>query len=223
MRNLLLSILLSLVTTQYVFPQSSSVQSPYPHTKKESQSDNYFGTQVADPYRWLEDDNSEETKEWVKTQNVVTFDYLSKIPYREQIRKRITELYNYPRSSAPYRQGDYYFFTKNDGLQPQSIYYTQKGLSATPLIFIDPNKMNEAGTTAINLVGFSNDRRHVAYSMANAGSDWQTIYVKEIAGNKLLTDELKWTKFSGAGWYKDGFFYSRYNEPKKRRGAVACE
>ncbi|MBA2423553.1 MAG: S9 family peptidase, partial [Chitinophagales bacterium] len=215
MRNLLLSILLSLVTTQYVFPQSSSVQSPYPHTKKESQSDNYFGTQVADPYRWLEDDNSEETKEWVKTQNVVTFDYLSKIPYREQIRKRITELYNYPRSSAPYRQGDYYFFTKNDGLQPQSIYYTQKGLSATPVIFIDPNKMNEAGTTAINLVGFSNDRRHVAYSMANAGSDWQTIYVKEIAGNKLLTDELKWTKFSGAGWYKDGFFYSRYDEPKK--------
>nr|MBA2406850.1 S9 family peptidase [Chitinophagales bacterium] len=215
MKNLLLSVLISVLSTFLVFAQSSSVQSQYPQTKKGSEADNYFGTQVADPYRWLEDDNSEETKEWVKSQNAVTFDYLSKIPYREQIRKRITELYNYPRSSAPYRQGDHYFFTKNDGLQPQSIYYYQKGLSGNPDVFIDPNKLNEAGTTAVNFVGFSNDRRHVAYSMADAGSDWQTIYIREIASNKLLNDELKWTKFSGAGWYKDGFFYSRYDEPKK--------
>src|SRR5215510_7946034 len=129
-------------------PAASSLK--YPDTKKSDQVDNYFGTKVSDPYRWLEDDNSEETKSWVQEENKVTLNYLSKIPYRTQIKKRITELYNYPRTSAPYRQGDYYFYTKNDGLQPQSVYYFQKGLAAVPQVFIDPNKMNAAGTTAVN-------------------------------------------------------------------------
>jgi prolyl oligopeptidase len=207
---------LLVVSSQYLLvaqPASNSVK--YPETKKVSQSDNYFGTTVADPYRWLEDDNSEETKAWVREENKVTFDYLAKIPYREQLRKRITELSNYPRTSAPYRQGDYYFFTKNDGLQPQSVYYFQKGINGTPEVFIDPNKMNAAGTTAVSLAGFSNDRKYVAYTVNESGSDWQTVYVKDVAGNKVLTDKLDWVKFSGAAWVNDGFFYSRYEEPVK--------
>ncbi|MFI5135433.1 MAG: prolyl oligopeptidase family protein, partial [Chitinophagales bacterium] len=181
----------------------------------------YFGMKVPDPYRWLEDDNSDETKAWVQVENKVTNDYLSKIPYREDIRKRITDLYNYPRSSAPYRQGSYYFFTKNDGLQPQSVYYYQQGISGAPQVFIDPNAMNSSGTTAVNFIGFSNDRKYVAYSVAESGSDWQTIYVKDIASNKTLPDKLEWTKFSGAAWFRDGFFYSGYDVPEKGQELTA--
>lgn len=195
--------------------QSSTEKIQYPQTRKGDVVDNYFETKVADPYRWLEDDNSDETKAWVQSENKVTFDYLSKIPYREAIKKRITDLYNYARTSAPYRQGSYYFFTKNDGLQPQSVNYYQLGLSGTPQVFIDPNAMNSAGTTAVNLIGFSNDKKYVAYTVAESGSDWQTIYVKDIAANKQLADKLEWTKFSGAAWYKDGFFYSGYDVPEK--------
>src|SRR6185436_6364727 len=128
---------------------------------------------------------------------------------------RITELYNYPRMSTPYRQGNYYFYTKNDGLQPQSVLYYQQGIDANPQVFIDPNAMNAKGTTAVSLIGFSNDRKYVAYSVAESGSDWQTIYVKDIAANKQLSDKLSWTKFSGAAWYQDGFFYSGYDTPEK--------
>src|SRR5262249_26148194 len=142
-------------------------------------------------------------------------DYLSKIPYRDQIKKRIADLYNFPRETAPYRQGDYYFFTKNDGLQPQSVTYFQKGLSGSPQIFLVPNEMNAAGTTAVNFIGFSNDRKYVAYTVAESGSDWQTIYVKDVAANKQLPDKLEWTKFSGAAWVKDGFYYSGYDIPEK--------
>ncbi|MBK6483616.1 MAG: S9 family peptidase [Chitinophagaceae bacterium] len=190
-------------------------QLKYPDTRKTDQSDNYFGTNVSDPYRWLEDDNAPATTEWVKEQNKVTFDYLAKIPYREQIRARITEIYNYPRTSAPYRAGEYYFYSKNDGLQPQSVYFYQKGLTGEPVTFLDPNALNAAGTTSVNFSGFSNDRKYLAYSVSEAGSDWQTIYVMEVATKKKLADKLEWTKFSGAAWYKDGFFYSRYDAPEK--------
>ncbi|MCS6916079.1 MAG: prolyl oligopeptidase family serine peptidase [Chitinophagales bacterium] len=187
----------------------------YPQTRKTDVTDVYFGTPVADPYRWLEDDHAEETKAWVQEQNKVTFGYLEQIPYRDKIRQRITELYNYPRMSVPFRAGSYYFFSRNDGLQPQSVYYIQKGLSGTPEVFIDPNKMNEKGTSAVSLSGFSKDRRFVCYNVSESGSDWQTMYVKEVATGKVLQDELKWIKFSGASWYRDGFFYSGYQQPEK--------
>ena len=190
-------------------------QLKYPDTRKTDQTDNYFGTNVSDPYRWLEDDNAPATTEWVKEQNKITFDYLAKIPYREQIRARITEIYNYPRTTAPYRAGEYYFYSKNDGLQPQSVYFFQKGLTGEPVTFLDPNALNAAGTTSVNFSGFSNDRKYLAYSVSEAGSDWQTIYVMEVATKKKLADKLEWTKFSGAAWYKDGFFYSRYDAPEK--------
>lgn len=194
---------------------TATAQLKYPETKKGDVVDNYFGTLVPDPYRWLEDDNAADTKAWVTEENKVTFDYLSKIPYRELIRNRITEVYNYPRTSIPYRQGAFYFYSKNDGLQPQSVYMYQRGIEGDPMTFIDPNAMNAAGTSSINFIGFSNDRKYLAYTVAEAGSDWQVIYVMEIATRKKLEDKLEWTKFSGAAWYKDGFFYSRYDAPEK--------
>jgi len=207
---LIVSFLLSL----FNFHQSSA-QLTYPNTKKCDTVTNYFGTKIADPYRWLEDDNSAETKEWVTEENKVTNDYLSKIPYRNKIRDRITQLYNFPRISAPYREGEYYFYTKNSGLQNQSVNYYQKGLTGAPEVFLDPNTLSDAGTAAVSFEGFSQDRKYLAYSVANAGSDWQTIYVMDVASKKKLTDELDWVKFSGAAWVKDGFYYSRYDTPEK--------
>lgn len=185
----------------------------YPQTKKVDQVDDYFGTKVADPYRWLEDDNSEETKKWVEEQNKVTFAFLEKIPYREKIRQRLKDIYNYPRMSQPIRAGEYYFFYKNDGLQNQSVIYIQKGLDGQPEVFIDPNQLSPDGTIRINLAGFSPDFRYVAISRSEAGSDWSEIRVMEIATRQELPDRIQWVKFSGASWYKDGFFYSGYDKP----------
>lgn len=185
----------------------------YPQTKKVDQVDDYFGTKVADPYRWLEDDNSEETKQWVEEQNKVTFAFLEKIPFREKIKQRLMDIYNYPRMGQPFRAGEYYFFYKNDGLQNQSVIYIQKGLDGQPEVFIDPNQLSPDGTIRIGLLSFSNDYRYVAISRSEAGSDWSEIRVMEIASKKELPDRIQWVKFSGAAWYKDGFFYSGYDKP----------
>lgn len=187
----------------------------YPETKKDSTTDNYFGTTIADPYRWLENDTSAETKKWVEAQNKVTQNYLSQIPYREDFKNRLTEIWNYPKESAPFKVGEYYFFTKNDGLQNQSIWFLKKGLDGKEEVFLDPNQLSKDGTASISLLGFSNNKKFVAYSIAQSGSDWSNIYVMEIATKKKLADELKWTKFSGAAWKGDGFYYSRYDEPAK--------
>lgn len=186
----------------------------YPTTKKVNQKDDYHGTEIADDYRWLEDDNAEDTKAWVKEENAVTQDYLSKIPFRKKLRERYEELFNYPKLSSPFKVGEYYFFYKNDGLQNQSVIYYQKGLDAEPEVFIDPNTFSKDGTTAISLVGFSNDDKYVTYSRQDAGSDWQKFYVMEVATKKQLKDELEWVKFSGASWKGDGFYYNRYPAPK---------
>jgi prolyl oligopeptidase len=185
----------------------------YPLTKKVDQVDDYFGTKVPDPYRWLEDDNSEETRKWVEEQNRVTFAYLEKIPYREKIRQRLKDIYNYPRMGQPVRAGEYYFFYKNDGLQNQSVIYIQKGLEGQPEVFIDPNQLSPDGTVRIGLAGFSPDFRYVAINRSEAGSDWSEIRVMEIATKKELPDRIQWVKFSGAAWYRDGFFYSGYDKP----------
>ncbi len=195
--------------------QNPVMKLTYPETKSVEQTDDYLGTQIADPYRWLEVDTAQEVEAWVKTQNKVTFDYLEKIPYREKIRKRYEDLFDYPKLSSPFKAGEYYFFYKNDGLQNQSVIYIQKGLDGEPEVFLDPNKMSEEGTVAINLIGFSDDDRYVAYSRQEAGSDWQEIYVMEVATKKQLPDKLKWVKFSGASWKDHGFFYNRYPEPQK--------
>lgn len=187
----------------------------YPDTKKGDQNDDYHGTSIADPFRWLENDTAQDVAAWVQAQNKTTFGYLEQIPFRKQIQDRITELINYPRLSSPFRAGDYYFFYKNDGLQNQAVIYVQKGLTGKPEVFIDPNKLSAEGTVAISLMGISGDDKYVAYSRSEAGSDWQEIHVMEIATKRELPDVLKWVKFSGAAWKDNGFYYSRYPEPAK--------
>lgn len=195
--------------------QSAMIEhKPYPATRADSSVvDNYHGTQVADPYRWLEDDNSDETAQWVKAQNDVTLDYLDQIPYRTRIKERLTQLFDYPKEGTPFRVGEYYFFYKNDGLQNQSVLYRQRGLEGTPEVFLDPNTLSENGTVALSAVTFSKDDSLAAYSVSSSGSDWVEIRVMEVATRRQLPDLVKWVKFSGASWGKGGFYYSRYDEP----------
>ncbi len=196
---------------------SSVAQMKYPETKKVTQVDDYFGTKVSDPYRWLEDDKSAETAKWVTEQNKVTQNYLSKIPYREQVRKRLEEMWNYPKYSSPRKEGEYYYYYKNDGLQNQSVLYRQKGLSGTPEVFIDPNKMSKDGTAAVGSPAFSKNKKYAAYMIAQAGSDWQDAYVIDVNTKQQLTDKVQWIKFSGLSWKgNDGFYYSRYPEPDEK-------
>ncbi|MGQ9672211.1 MAG: prolyl oligopeptidase family serine peptidase [Candidatus Aminicenantales bacterium] len=194
----------------------------YPQTEKVEVVDNYFGTKVADPYRWLEDDRSEKVKVWVEAQNKLTFDYLARIPFRERIRQRLTEIYNYPRYSAPFRAGEYYFFYKNDGLQNQSVIYVQKGLDGEPTVFLDPNTLSPDGTTRANLIGFSHDNRYTAYARSEGGSDWQQIRVMEIATGRELEDRIEWVKFTGAAWQGNGFYYSGFDKPEEGKELTAA-
>ncbi|MDX2285561.1 MAG: prolyl oligopeptidase family serine peptidase [Bacteroidia bacterium] len=185
----------------------------YPPTRQEPVTDTYFGTTVPDPYRWLEDDRSPETEAWVKAQNEVTFGYLSQIPYRADIRKRLEALSNYARVMNVYKEGPNIFFNKNEGLQNQSVLYIQAGLDAQPEVLIDPNQLSDKGTVSISLAGFSEDHRYVAVLRQNAGSDWGELSVMDLSTRQMLPDKLSWIKFSGAAWYGNGFFYSRYPEP----------
>ncbi|HSE31058.1 MAG TPA: prolyl oligopeptidase family serine peptidase [Pyrinomonadaceae bacterium] len=187
----------------------------YPESKKVEVVEEYFGTKVVDPYRWLEDETSPEVKSWVDAQNKVTFGYLDKIPYREKLKARLTQLINYPRINAPFRRGDTYFFTKNDGLQNQSVYYIQKGVNGTPEVFLDPNKFSADGTSTLSAFSLSKDGKYVAYGMSTGGSDWVEIHVMEVATRKVLPDHLQWLKASGVSWQGNGFYYSRYPVPEK--------
>ena len=206
-----LAVLATIIGVAGCAKETRSVK--YPVTKTVEQVDDYFGVKVPDPYRWLEDDNAAEVKEWVKAENEVTFGYLGKIPFREKIRARLTEIYNYPRFSSPVRAGEYYFFSKNDGLQNQPVIYVQKGLEGTPEVFIDPNALSADGTVRANLAGFSPDFKYVAIARGEAGSDWSEIRVREIATKRELPDVVRWLKFSETAWLKDGFFYGGYDKP----------
>ncbi len=186
----------------------------YPETKKVDQKDVYFGVEVADPYRWLEDDRSQETEAWVKAQNEVTFSYLAQIPYREKIKERLTNLWNYETMQVPFKKAGKYFFSKNNGLQNQDVLYYQNALTDEPKVLLDPNTLSEDGTVALAGYSVSNDGKYLAYQISKGGSDWNEIMVKEIESGKILEDHIKWIKFSGIAWYKDGFFYSRYDEPE---------
>ena len=196
-------------------PFALHAQIQYPATRKVDHVDEYNGTKVADPYRWLEDDTSADTKAWVQQQNKVTFDYLNKVSYRAPWRKRIEEVYNYAKYSAPFRNGGYFYFYKNDGLQNQSVLYRQKGLDGAPELVIDPNKLSADGTTTLAGFSLSRDGKYAAYGLSRAGSDWQTYYVRDMQTGKDLGEELKWVKVSGIGWQGDGFYYSRYPAPEQ--------
>jgi prolyl oligopeptidase len=187
----------------------------YPKTAKISHADTYHGETVADPYRWLEDDNSPQTAQWVAEQNRLTFGYLEKIPYRARLKERLEKIYNYPKIGAPFRRGEYYYFFKNDGLQNQSVIYRQKGLNGQPEVLLDPNQFSSDGTSVLTVFSLSKDGKYAAYGISKGGSDWQELRVMEVATRKALPDLVKWVKVSGASWQGDGFYYSRYPEPEK--------
>jgi len=192
-------------------------QIKYPDAKKVEQQDDYFGTIVKDPYRWLEDDNSAETKAWVEKENAITQNYLSKIPFRDDVKSRLEKMWNYAKYSAPQKEGAYYYYYKNDGLQNQAVLYRQKGLNGTPEVFIDPNVMSKDGTAAIGTPGFSKNYKYAVYLEAQAGSDWQEAQVMNVDDKNLLKDDIKYIKFSGTSWKgDDGFYYSRYPEPDEK-------
>jgi prolyl oligopeptidase len=190
----------------------------YPQARRGDVTDNYHGTKVADPYRWLEDDvrKSPEVEAWVKAQNEVTDAYLKEIPEREAIRKKLTELWNYEKISAPFKVGGKYFFRKNDGLQNQDVVYVMETLDSKPRVLLDPNGWTKDGTMALAGMAFSDDGKFLAYGVAEAGSDWNMWKVLHVPTGKVLDDEIRWCKFAGADWTKDGkgFFYGRFPEPK---------
>jgi prolyl oligopeptidase len=188
----------------------------YPFSAIGTQQDIYFDRPVSDPYRWLEDDRSEETGHWVQAQNAITEQYLSSIPYRNSISTRLAEMWNYPKYSSPFKEGDYYYFFKNDGLQNQAVMYRQKGLDGEPSVFLDPNKLSQSGTVALGAMSFSENANYFAFSLSKAGSDWSEGFIMDTATGQLLAEKLEWLKFTGFAWKgEEGFYYSRYPEPNE--------
>lgn len=202
--------LLILTANYYLLAQNLS----YPASPKIEHIDEYNGIKIKDQYRWLEELNSEQTKKWVENQNNLTEGYLSKIPYRDKIKAQLTEIWNYEKYSAPSKIGTNYVFSKNDGLQEQSIVYIQKGLDGNPEVLLDPNKLSTDGSVSLAGLTFSKDYKYAGYGISKGGSDWREFYVMNVETKQLTGDIIKWAKFTGLAWYKDGFFYSRYDEPK---------
>lgn len=193
----------------------------YPTARKTDQVDTYNGTTVNDPYRWLEDDRSAETGEWVKAQNKVTFGYLERIPYRKQLQNRLEKIYNYPKYSAPSRKGDWFYFSKNDGLQNQSVLYRQKGLAGTPEVVLDPNKLSTDGTTRLSAFTISKDGNYAVVGTSKGGSDWNEFQIMDLKTKQYLPEKIEWVKVSGSAWQGNGFYYSRY--PKPEGSALAAK
>ena len=185
----------------------------YPETVKVNHIDTYFGVEVNDPYRWLENDTSAVTSAWVKTQNKVTNNFLAQIPFRAELKKRLTALMNYPKFGAPIKKNGQYFYFKNNGLQNQSVFYHQATLTSTPEVFLDPNTFSTDGTVALHAQSFSKDGKYLAYSISRSGSDWNEIFVMDVASKQILSDHINWSKSSDISWQGDGFYYSAYDAP----------
>jgi prolyl oligopeptidase len=213
-RFLALLLSLTLVSMTNADPFQNDIT--YPQTRKGDVVEVLHGHKIADPYRWLEDPNSPETAAWVEAENKVTFAYLEKIPKRSAIKERLTKLWNYERYGVPSRHGSWTIFSKNDGLQNQAVIYKATSLTATPEVLLDPNTLSADGTVALSGMSFSEDGKYLAYATSASGSDWMEWKVREVATGKDLADVIKWSKFSGAAWMKDGsgFYYSRYDAPK---------
>lgn len=201
---------------QKILPKETMTILPYPQTKKLAIKDNIFGTPVEDPYRWLEDDLSAETKQWVEEENKVTQNYLEQIPFREAIKSRLTDLWNYEKYSAPFKEGKYTYFFKNDGLQNQAVLYRQEGENGKPEIFLDPNKFSEDGTSSLGGLSFSKDGSLAAYQISDGGSDWRRVIILEVENKSEVGNALTDVKFSDLSWKEnDGFYYSSYDKPKE--------
>lgn len=193
--------------------QGNAQKLTYPVTPKVTQVDNYFGTEVRDPYRWLENDTSANTKAWVRSEQKFTNDYLSKIPYRDKIRSRLKEISNYDKYASVAKIGDYIIYTKSDGVKNQVVYYIQKGISGTPEVLLDPNALAKDGSVSVGINGFSNDKKYMVYHTNKGGSDWQTFLVMDLATHQQLPDQINWVKNSGASWKGNGFYYAAYDQP----------
>lgn len=206
-------LLLSGIMVMSCTPQQKKLT--YPKAEKVDTVDVYFGTEVADPYRWLENDTSAATAAWVEAENKVTNEYLAQIPFRKQLLERLTNLANYEKIGAPFKKHGKYYFYKNDGLQNQSVLYVQDSLEGEPRVFLDPNKLSDDGTVALTGLSFSHDGKYATYTISRSGSDWTEIYVLDAATGQLLDDHIEWAKFTGAAWQGDGFYYSAYDAPVK--------
>lgn len=187
----------------------------YPKAEKDGTVDIYYGTRVADPYRWLENDTSRQTMAWVEAENRVTNEYLSRIPLRKRLLKRMTELSSYEKVSAPAKHNGKWYFSKNSGLQNQSVVYVMDELGGEPRVFLDPNTLSQDGTVALKGIYHSHNGKYAAYTISRSGSDWQEFYVIDLKTGQLTSDHIEWAKFSGAAWLGDGFFYSAYDAPVK--------
>lgn len=208
-----LSLLLSVAVT--LTAQTTSAPVTYPAAARGTQVDDYHGTSIADPYRWLEDVDAPATKAWVEAQNKLTDSFLATIPERPAIKNRLTQLWNYARYSAPFKENGRYFYFENTGLQNQGVLYVQEGRNAPARVLLDPNTLSTDGTVALSGTVASDDGRYLAYSISTSGSDWQELHVRDVSNGRDLSDVVKWVKFSGISWTHDnkGFFYSRYDEP----------
>ncbi|MDR1937255.1 MAG: prolyl oligopeptidase family serine peptidase [Tannerellaceae bacterium] len=190
------------------------VKTNYPVAERGNTVDTYFGTEVPDPYRWLENDTSQATAEWVEAENKVTTEYISQIPFRDRLKQRLTDLTNYEKIGSPYKKKGKYYFFKNEGLQNQSVFYVKESLDGEAEVLLDPNTLSADGTVALSGVSFSNDGKYLAYTISRSGSDWREIFVIDLATRQLLDDHIQWAKFSGAAWQGDGFYYSAYDAPE---------
>jgi Serine proteases of the peptidase family S9A len=200
-------VMLSACDTRYKIKE-------YPKAERdETVVDDYFGTKVADPYRWLENDTSAETNAWVEAERALTNEYLSHIPLRAKLKDRLTQIADYEKYGVPSKRFGKYFYSKNDGLQNQSVYYMQDANGGDPEVLLDPNKLSDDGTVSLGGMSLSHDGKYLAYTIQRSGSDWVEIYVKDVATKELLPDHIEWAKFTGADWYKDGFFYAAYDKP----------
>ena len=194
--------------------EKTAIVVSYPETKTVDTVDSYFGVEIKDPYRWLEDDRSAETEAWVKTQNKVTHGYLETIPFRKDLKERLSSLWNYEKVSAPFTEGDYTYFSKNDGLQNQNVFYRKKGDDSETEVFLDPNTFSEDGTTSLGGMSFSKNGKLLAYSISEGGSDWRKVLVMDVESKELIEDTLVDVKFTQLSWYKnEGFYYSSYDKP----------
>lgn len=207
-------ILMTAIVTSLGVNEGIAQKITYPTTKIGEQVDDYHGTKIKDPYRWLEDDRSPETEAWVKQQNEVTFAYLGNIPFRGKILSELEKAYNYPKYSAPSKKLDYFYFSKNDGLQNQSVLYRQKGLNGTPEVVLDPNKLSADGTTRLTVFSLSKNGNYAVCGFSKGGSDWQEYQVMDMKTLQMLSDKVEWVKVSGAAWQGDGFYYSSYPKPE---------
>src|SRR4051812_26525730 len=220
-----LAACLLMTTFAFAGEPGSNQKITYPDTKKIDHVDDYSGVKISDPYHWLEDANSAETKQWVEEENKITFGYLDQIPARKKIRERMTQLWDYERYSspwsgnqAPWKRGGRYFYFKNDGLQNQSVLYTMKSLTDQRQVLIDPNKLSSDGTVALSGLKISQDGKYLSYGTESSGSDWQEWNIRHIESGKDTSDDLQWVKFSGMSFTKDGtgVFYSRYDAPDEK-------